>query len=441
MNAKAAFFVEDVTPSRPVYLAGYPNRRTPSEGVADPLFLRIMALEDAAGARMAMVTADLLKFPKDMAWRTKRWAEETLGLPGSSLAINLSHTHSAPALFCQECYPQWGLDVAYVRDLEATIRRGLAAALEGLEPMTVRYGRRRADFGVCRRLPDPEGSGRTVLGPNESGYRDPDHDVLTFRRPGEDGLAALWHSYACHPTARSGNEVSADWPGEMARSLGRRLGAQTVVLFAQGAGGSVMPRYRFRSEEERRDYASRWGAEADALADFALSDEMEPLALSIRSAEREYRLPYDMDRAPSEEVLMAWAGPDEPFFDDRLRPANREIVRLWACGILERRRAGVLDDAFTMATARIALGDDLQIIASSGEVTADVGRMVKDAETDRRTIFLGYCSYTDTYVPTAAMLPQGGHEALGSMCFHMRPAPFTAEIDEIILRETAATRF
>jgi hypothetical protein len=36
------------------------------------------------------------------------------------------------------------------------------------------------------------------------------------------------------------------------------------------------------------------------------------------------------------------------------------------------------------------------------------------------------------------MLPQGGHEALGSMCFHERPAPFVPEIDEIIARQVRA---
>jgi len=38
-------------------------------------------------------------------------------------------------------------------------------------------------------------------------------------------------------------------------------------------------------------------------------------------------------------------------------------------------------------------------------------------------------------IPTAAMLPEGGHEALCSVYFHERPAPFTAEIDEILKRE------
>ena len=33
------------------------------------------------------------------------------------------------------------------------------------------------------------------------------------------------------------------------------------------------------------------------------------------------------------------------------------------------------------------------------------------------------------------MLPEGSHEALCSVFFHDRPAPFRADIDEIIARE------
>ncbi len=56
--------------------------------------LRVAAVEDDAGARLVIVTADLLKMPPDMAWRTKRWASERLGLPSAALIMNLSHTHS-----------------------------------------------------------------------------------------------------------------------------------------------------------------------------------------------------------------------------------------------------------------------------------------------------------------------------------------------------------
>ena len=91
-----------------------------------------------------------------------------------------------------------------------------------------------------------------------------------------------------------------------------------------------------------------------------------------------------------------------------------------------------MDSAFRMHLTRVLLNDHLQIIGLSGEVTAEVGQAIKSLFPDRQTVFLGYCSYTDAYIPTAAMLPEGGHEALGSVYFHDRPAPFVKEIDQVI---------
>jgi hypothetical protein len=435
MSDRAGFFERDITPKAPVYLAGFPSRRTPSEGVDDPLFLRIMALEDDARNRAALVTADLLKCPKDMAWRTKQWAEKTLGIPSSSLIINFSHTHCAPALFIQECYPHWAIDVGYVRELEQTIREGLTAAVRCLEPVRVRYGLHQAHFGVNRRAPDPERPGKVRLGQNPDGYYDPDMPVLSFHRPQDNGLKAIFYSYACHPTSKHANLVSADYPGELSRCLKDGLGENVVTLFGQGAGASIMTRFRCGTPEERASYARQWRDVAEEMGNFVRSNQMREIQLDIASAEHEFEIPCDMSKRLSEEELLEWADPSEPEIKRFVRPANREICRLWACGMLERFRTGTVPRGFVMHATRMRLAPDLQILALSGEVTAEIGRLVKDAEQDSETIFLGYCSYTDAYIPTSAMLPEEGHEATYSIYFHVRPAPFVKQIEEIILRE------
>ena len=435
---KAGFFEADVTPARAVYLAGYPGRREPSEGVDDPLFLRIVAIEDEAGERAVLVTADLLKFPKDMAWRTKAWCEAELGLKSESLVINLSHTHCAPALFYQECYPQWALDVGYVRDLERTIRKGISAALDDLKPARIMYGLHKAHFGISRRLPTPELGGKVKMAPNEDGYYDPDMPIIAFYAPGQPTPKALLYSYGCHPTSKSGNRLSADYPGELSRALKGEFGPDVVTLFAQGAGASIMPRYGCRTDEDRARYSIRWAEVAADMAAFVRCGDMRELKLALRAAEKEFLIPYDSSKALSEQELLTYADPDEPRLDRYISPANREILRLWAAGIYEKSRTGSLPSDFAMHVTRIALTDQVQLIGLSGEVTADVGRMVKDAFPDWDTIFLGYCSYTDAYIPTAEMLDEEGHEALASIYFQMRPAPFVPEIDAVIRREISS---
>lgn len=429
----AGFFEADVTPPVGSYLAGFPNREEGSQGVDDPLMLRVVALEDDAGERVVLVTADLLKWPADLSWRTKLWAEEQIGLPSAALILNLSHTHSAPALFLQRCYPHWPVDREYLCSLEQTIREGIAAALEDLQPARIEHGVHRAHFGVSRRLPDPD-TGIVTMRPNEDGYYDPDMPVFAFYRG--DELAAVLYSYACHPTSKNKLLISADWPGLVAEGLREELGEDVMTSFAQGAGASVMPRVQERDGED--EYAAYWRGVAAEIADYVRSDAIRPIELSVAAAEREFEIPYDMSQLPTREELLTMSSPYDTQIPEGFRPANRSIIRLWARDLLEQMRTGTIPAAFRMHITHWRLNEDLQMVAMSGEVTAEVGRAVKDLFPDRETLFLGYCTYTDAYIPTAEMLPQGGHEALGSMCFHERPAPFVPEIDEIIEREVRA---
>ncbi len=432
---RAGFFETDVTPEVGVFLAGNPGRR-PSEGCDDPLYLRMVALEDEGGQRVVLVTMDLLKFPRDMAWRVKQWAERELGLSSSAVIINTSHTHSAPGLFLQKCYPHWPVDPQYLRRLELALREGLAAALADLQPTEIRYGLNQAHFGVSRRLPLADQSGRYRMARNDDGYYDPDMPVFSFHRPGREGPVAVLYSYACHSTSKNTLNISADWPGRVAAGLKAELGDGVIPMFAQGAGGSIMTRVSYAGDAE--EYEAYWRAVAAQIADFARSDAMRPLSLKLRTAEKEFYIPYDMERRHSTEELLEWASPEDTPIPDWVRPANREIIRLWAQDLLENQRLGQVPTAFRMHLTRWQLTADLQLLGMSGEVTAEVGQAIKQLFPDRQTIFLGYCSYTDAYIPTAAMLPQGSHEALCSIYFHDRPAPFVKEIDDIIAQEVSS---
>lgn len=425
---KAGLSVQDVTPPIGTYLAGYPNRNDPSHGVDDPLYLRVLALEDDHGQRLVLVTGDLLKLPRDMSWRLKRRAAARCGIASDRLVLNLSHTHASPGLFPQRCYPQWPVDVAYVCRFEQAVRDGVCGALADLRPAEVRSGTHEVDFGVSRRLPKPELGGRVVMEPNPDGVYDPALAMLTIYRGGQ--LDAVWYSHGCHPTSKHSLNISADWPGLIAKGLQRRLGDDVVVCFAQGAAGSVMPKYAERHGQEA--YRAAWDQVAGQLASCASGSGQQPIDLNLESVETEFGLPYDLDWMPGDDALMEFASPEETPIPAPIRPANRSILRIWARDLLEQRRTSTVPTEFRMHAGRIRLADGLQMLYLSGEIVADVGLRLKSLFTEESTILLGYCSYTDAYIPTAAMLPEGGHEALGSIFFHERPAPFAPVIDSVL---------
>src|SRR5689334_16966534 len=68
-----------VTPETPVWLAGYGTKRPP-DGKLHDLWMKALALEDAAGRRVVLVTSDFQGVPKSMSDRVFAQLESKFGL-------------------------------------------------------------------------------------------------------------------------------------------------------------------------------------------------------------------------------------------------------------------------------------------------------------------------------------------------------------------------
>lgn len=434
-NAKAGFFEKDITPHVGGFLDGYDGRTMPSEGVTDPLFLRILALEDSFGKKIVLITADLLRFPEDMSWRIKKWAENNLGLKSSSVILNSSHTHCGPVLTMDSVYPRWNVDFFYVDQLESTICKGIQSAVENLVSAVVKYGVFSSDLGIDRRLPKPDKDGKMVWdwGPYKQGNHDPDMSVLAIYNENGLNMKGLLYSYGCHPTARGGQNISADFPGAVSRGLKKNLGETVYTLFAQGAGGNVKPRiydpekksFKTPSKEELDTFGQK---HADQISHFLQSENMKEIPLELASAEKEFDIPFDLKRVPGRKALLEHSEKDNSNY-------HNIAYKLWARQLLEQQRTNSVPHDYRMHLTKINLNKDLQIIGMSGEVVAGVGRMVKDLYPDKSTIFLGYCSYTGPYIPTSKIIEEGGYEGEDAMTYCLLPAPFVENIDHIIKKE------
>ena len=85
-----------------------------------------------------------------------------------------------------------------------------------------------------------------------------------------------------------------------------------------------------------------------------------------------------------------------------------------------------------------SLNNDLAIIGLAGEVTGEVGALVKKLFPAESIICLGYCTQADGYIPTTSMLPEGGYEADDAGKYFGWPAPFAPDIDKIMQQEIAS---
>jgi hypothetical protein len=82
-----------ITPEEPLPMCGYSP--VISQGVLDDLYAKAMVLEDAAGSRGVLLTADLLFFRAPMAELIRGKIIERTGLRREQILLNASHTHAA----------------------------------------------------------------------------------------------------------------------------------------------------------------------------------------------------------------------------------------------------------------------------------------------------------------------------------------------------------
>src|SRR5438309_746335 len=87
-----------ITPDGPIWMAGYAARNKPSEGKVQDLHAKALALEDAAGGRLVIVTMDLIGMTRTIRDAVEKQAAEKYQLPRAALLLNASHTHCGPVV-------------------------------------------------------------------------------------------------------------------------------------------------------------------------------------------------------------------------------------------------------------------------------------------------------------------------------------------------------
>jgi enamine deaminase RidA (YjgF/YER057c/UK114 family) len=407
---KAGLAKADITPDHPIWLAGFGARTKPSEGVLQPIYVKALALQDETGAVSVLVTSDLLGFSREMAGFVAREAQSRFGLPRNRLAINSSHTHSAPVTdnVLRPAYPydeaQQQLINKYTTKLLDQVVDTVGGAIKNLSPAALSFDQGLAGFAVNRRR-----SGRRNLpGPV-------DHDVPVLRVSAPDGkVRAIVFGYACHATSLSNYEVNGDWPGFAQTELeSSHPGA--MALFVTGAGADANPLPR-RGVELSKAY----GKILASAVDIVLDGKMRPVAGPLRTAFETVDLPFQ--QAPSRKEL------EQRLNDPRLGPHARFLL-----AVLERD--GKLADRYPYPVQVWQFGKDLTWILLGGEVVVDYSLRLKKQYGWEDVWVSGYSNDVMAYIPSLRVLKEGGYEGGGAMIPYGQPASFRAPVEEIIIEK------
>jgi neutral ceramidase len=409
-----------ITPQEPMWMAGYAARLRPSEGKAHDLYAKALAIEDADGTRLVMITTDLISIPRP----TRDWLEKAAGekydLPPEGLLMNCSHTHCGPELKTTEA-SLIGLDpdrakqaTAYIDRLQQQLLDLVGAAIGDLGPANLSYQHAKAAFAMNRRTPNPAGFKNY---PNPEGPVDHDVPVLRVERP--DGeIRAVLFGYACHNTTLSFYEFCGDYAG-FAQEYLEEAHPDTVAMFMMGCGGDQNP-YPRRSLE----LAQQHGRTLANAVEAALGTEPNPLTGPLRAA-------YDMATLdyvppPSREELEA------------LAKSENKFDRVWGERLLHRiETEGKLLETYDCPIQVIQIGDTLTFVALPGETVVDYAvRLKRELEGAAPVWVAGYSNDVFAYIPSRRVLEEGGYEAASAMRYMStipQHGPFTATVEERII--------
>lgn len=403
-----------ITPTEPIWLAGFGSRTRPSEGVRQDIYVRAAALQDPDGKTSVVTTFDLVAIEREFADEIARRVRERFGLTRDRLLLNVSHTHSAPVA---------GLVLMPMYDLNAaqreTVRRytdalldqvidTIGRAIDSMAPARIEFGQGLAGIAVNRRRVRQ----RALPGPV-------DQDVPVLAMRGADGsLRGVLVGYATHATALSDYLVSGDWPGFALQAIEKNQPGATA-LFIQGCGADANPLPR-RDEELARQYGDILAAAVDEV----LRSRMTPLPGPMRTVFATVDVPFE--RVPTRDELQ-----------QRLADRNA-YVRRHAQRLLETLdRDGQLPAAYPYPVQVWQFGRELTLIALGGEVVVDYSLRLKRQYGFDTTWVAGYSNDILAYIPSRRVWEEGGYEGGDAMIYFGRPSRFAPSVEEIIVGRVA----
>ncbi len=407
----------NITPEKPMFMAGYAGRTKPSEGVDLDLHAKALVLEDSQGAKFVWVTLDLIGVPRTMRRRLAEEVFKKYGVPPERLVLNASHTHCGPGLRSREGSPVDELAqsedeaVRYTATLEKRVLELVGEAVAGAFPAAVEYGTSSCGFAMNRRTPDGKGGWKNF--PNPEGPVD--HRVPVLKVTAEGGReVAVMFGYACHCTTLGYQNINADYAGYAQRQLEQKHPG-TVALFVNGCSGDQNP-YPRRSVELAQTHGQTLATAVDA----ALETTLKSVTGGISAAYREIPLAYE--GPVNRETLQ-----EEQKSTDKLKAAK--ATRLLA----QLERDGSLPETYPYPVQVLRLGNTLTWVFLGGETVVDYSLRLQRELSAPLLWVSGYSNDVMAYIPSLRIWKEGGYEGGGAMVYGSHPARWSANAEEHIV--------
>lgn len=393
LGFKASVVKVDITPEESKWLVGYAGRQYPSDGVHDPIFHRIVAMEQD-GTRFILVSSDLGGYSPSFYLQFCRDLEEATGIGPSQLWWTVTHTHSGPMVGPVTLKRSVGgkgyegkLDAEYPEKVKNLLIRGIEEAVGKLEPALLAVGKGMSLANMNRRALTLEG--KTVLGLNPYGPVDREIGLIRLERP-DGSLIVLIANYAMHGTHLSGRnrKISGDAQGIVAAYVEEKVGAP--MLYVNGAAGNISPIYNFH--ENFRVITQFNVLLGDPILEANQSIQVDP------TADTGLWLGETVIETPLKEGLP-W--PEDLPDYHRVTSSGTELIRV--------------------PVQFLRIGRNTVIWSAPLELFCELAINIREQSPFANTFYFGYSNGWLGYMPTKQAFSEGGYEI--SAC------PYTEQVE------------
>lgn len=403
----------DITPREPILLSGYGGRDKPFERIDIPLHAKCMTIEDSHGVLAVLVTLDAeCMYPHTAGPLWDRIHRE-FGLRREQVLINFSHSHAAPFLSLNPETKAYGSTrdtarktVAHTQYLFDQVISVIETGLADRQPARLYFGVGVAPFVMSRREFTAQG---VKIGVNARGYAD--RSVPILRIDDLEGKSrAVVFGCACHNTTLGGNSfvVSGDYAG-YAQQYVEANHADVQAMFMIGCGGDANP-YPRGTLELARAHGETLGKVVDACLAWSPKSgriDRRTGAVPMKPVSSPLATEYECLDLPLRQVLSIEAMKAEAQGNDSWQAYHaRKMLEL-----VEQGRE--VPRAYNCPLAVWQFGDDLTLVAFSGEVVAGYVPLVEKAIGPLGLWVAAYCNVMYGYVPTVQVIEEGGYETRG----------------------------
>jgi len=388
----------EITPPIGTSLSGYFTDRV-SDSVADPLFARALVIEHD-GECMVLVSCDVICLTRETTDAAKESIATGCGISPERVLICATHTHTGPNPRRQgkQVIP---VNHEWLDALPGKIAAAVEAARGDMFDAVLVPGRQsETGFGSNRlgRMKDgAEVFGKSnVIGP--AGPIDPEVLALAVRE--RDGtVRAMVVNYAMHADATGGTQISAGWPGKVARTIAEVYGPQAVTLVLNGCCGDINHHHwepkRIASKGQLR--TDQMGRAMAGLAINAVEIGEPTESAVVDGRVRRPLIPwYTRDEAMRAEVEELRAQP-EPSPKDKM--------------VIERFDEWPYDGQEAEVTVQAIRLGDLVFIGLPGEIFVKWGLEIKHWSPAKFTFVAELANDWFGYIPTSDQAQRGAYGA------------------------------